>query len=30
VSGYGPVANFNVHPIHRMQRKPVEILGELG
>ena len=30
MSGYGPVAIFNVHPIHRMQRKPVEILGELG
>jgi acetoin utilization deacetylase AcuC-like enzyme len=28
--GYGPVAIPNVHPTHRMHRKPTELLGELG
>jgi acetoin utilization deacetylase AcuC-like enzyme len=28
--GYGPVAIPNVHPTHRMYRKPTELLGELG
>lgn len=27
---YGPVAIPNVHPTHRMHRKPTELLGELG
>jgi acetoin utilization deacetylase AcuC-like enzyme len=27
---YGPVAVPNVHPTHRMHRKPTELLGELG
>ena len=27
---YGPVAIPNVHPTHRMYRKPTELLGELG
>lgn len=29
-SGYGPVAIPNVHPTHRMHRKPTEFLGEFG
>jgi acetoin utilization deacetylase AcuC-like enzyme len=29
-SGYGPIAIPNVHPTHRMHRKPTELLGELG
>ncbi len=28
--GYGPVAIPNVHPTHRMHRRPTELLGELG
>jgi acetoin utilization deacetylase AcuC-like enzyme len=28
--GFGPEAIPNVHPTHRMQRKPTELLGELG
>ena len=28
--GYGPVAIPNVHPTHRMHRKPTELLGEFG
>ena len=28
--GYGPVAIPNVHPTHRMHRKPTEFLGEFG
>jgi acetoin utilization deacetylase AcuC-like enzyme len=28
--GYGPEAVPNVHPTHRMFRKPTELLGELG
>ncbi len=28
--GYGPVVIPNVHPTHRMHRKPTELLGELG
>ena len=27
---YGPVAIPNVHPTHRMHRKPTELLGEFG
>jgi acetoin utilization deacetylase AcuC-like enzyme len=27
---YGPVVIPNVHPTHRMHRKPTELLGELG
>ena len=30
VPDYGPVAIPNVHPTHRMFRKPTELLGELG
>jgi acetoin utilization deacetylase AcuC-like enzyme len=28
--GYGPEVIPNVHPTHRMHRKPTELLGELG
>ncbi len=28
--GYGPMAIPNVHPTHRMHRRPTELLGELG
>ncbi|MGM4914566.1 histone deacetylase family protein [Rhizobium sp. 768_B6_N1_8] len=28
--GYGPEVIANVHPTHRMSRKPTELLGELG
>ena len=28
--GYGPVVVPNVHPTHRMHRRPTELLGELG
>lgn len=30
VPGYGPEVIPNVHPTHRMYRKPTELLGELG